>query len=89
MNKELEQIKSLCDLMKDTKCKIDWKDEVANIDFIGGVNYTHKIRVFAKEAKEDLEYYLEEAKDMIKYFEGVAMRLEALSLLKVFKEDKE
>jgi hypothetical protein len=87
MNK-LEKIKSLCDIMTDTKCEIDWEQKVANIDFIGS-NGRFRARIFADEAKEDLEDYLEEAKIMIKDLESVVVKLEALLLLKVVKEDKE
>lgn len=83
MNK-LEKIKSLCDLMTDTKCEIDWQEKVANIDFIGS-NGQFRARVFADEAKEDLEDYLEKAKIVIKDLESVAMKLEALLLLKDIK----
>ena len=89
VNKKLEQIKCLCDVMKDTKCKIDWQDGIANIDFIGSVDYKYRIKVFGNEAKECLEDYLEEAKDMIKYYESVAKRLELLLLLDVLKDDEE
>lgn len=83
MNK-LEKIKSLCDLMTDTKCEIDWEQKVANIDFIGS-NGRFRARVSADEAKEDLEHYLEQAKIVIKDLESVAIRLEALLLLKDIK----
>ena len=81
---KLEQIKCLCDLMTDTKCEIDRQQKVANIDFLTG-NSRVNIRVFADEAKEDLEDYLEEAKNMIKCYESIAVKLEALLLLKVVK----
>lgn len=83
---KLEQIKCLCDVMKDTECEIDWQKNVANIDFINN-DGRFRIIVSADEAKECLEDYLEEVKIMIKDFEGIAMKLEALLLLKAIKKN--
>ena len=87
VNEKLEQIKSLCDVMKDTECVIDWNDKIANIDFVGN-NNRFKLRVFAHVAKEDLEDYLEDAKNMIKFYESVCVKLEALLLLEAIKNPK-
>lgn len=81
MLKDLEMIKIICDVIEDTKCEIDRQQKVANIDFIGN-NGRFRARVSADEVKEDLEYYLEEAKIMIKDLESVVLKLEGLLVLK-------
>ena len=85
---KLEQIKSLCDLMTDTKCEIDWQEKRANIDFMC---YDSRFRVMVSNdtAEIDLENDLEKARIMVKDFESIVVKLEALLLLKVLKENKE
>ena len=79
---KLEKIKRLCDLMTDTECKIDWEQEIANIDFIC---YDSRFRVMVsnKTAEIDLENDLEKARIMLKDYESIIVKLEALLLLKV------
>jgi hypothetical protein len=85
MNK-LEQIKSLCDLFTATECEIDWDNQIGTIRFGSeDFNMATETSFRAEMAKEDLGNALQEAKDMITYYESVAMRLEALLLLKVVK----
>ena len=85
---KLEQIKSLCDLMTDTKCEIDWQEKRANIDFMCS-DSRFRVMVSNDNAEYDLEDELEKARIMIKDYESIVMKLEALLLLKVLKEDKE
>lgn len=83
---KLEQIKSLCDVLKATECEIDWNNQIGTIRF-GSDDFIMETETSfrAEMAKEDLANALQEAKDMISYYESVAMRLEALLLLKVVK----
>ena len=60
---------------------IDANVEFGSEDF----NMATETSFRAEMAKEDLGNALQEAKDMITYYESVAMRLEALLLLKVVK----
>ena len=83
MNK-LEKIKSLCDLMTDTKCEIDWEQKRANIDFMCS-DSRFRVMVSNNSAEYDLENDLEKARIMIKDYESIVVKLEALLLLKDIK----